>query len=73
MSESFEFDEPEVFTTGTEGPPGQRVFYLQVRHGGNVISVKLEKQQVAALGEHLARLVADLPPIEESEAPSDLE
>ena len=43
------FDEPTVFPVGTVGPPGQRVFYLQVGHGGSVATFKLEKQQVAAL------------------------
>ena len=27
MSESFDFSTPDLFTAGTIGPPGQRVFY----------------------------------------------
>jgi len=73
LSDSFEFDEPDVFTAGTEGPAGQRIFYLQVRNGPDVVSVKLEKQQVAALGEHLARLVSDLPTIAPEALPTDLD
>jgi uncharacterized repeat protein (TIGR03847 family) len=37
------------------------VFYLQARQGGRVVTLKLEKEQVGALGEYLAKLLADLP------------
>ena len=30
---SFDLPAPDVFTTGTVGPAGQRVFYLQARDG----------------------------------------
>lgn len=66
MSESFEFADPDHFCAGTIGPKGQRVFYLQVREGGAVVALKLEKQQVAALADYLERLLEDLP---ESRAP----
>ena len=48
-SASFEIDTPVVFTTGTTGEPGHRVFYLQAQGDGLVVSLKLEKQQVGAL------------------------
>ena len=54
MSLSFEFTDPDLFTAGAVGPPGQRVFYLQAREGGHLASLKLEKQQVAALADYLA-------------------
>ena len=60
---SFEFDEVERITAGTVGPPGQRVFYLQAAAGGQVVTLKLEKTQVAALAAYLTALLADLPPI----------
>lgn len=56
------FDEPTVFTVGTVGPPGQRVFYLQAGDATELVSVKLEKQQVQALSDYLSGLLADLPP-----------
>ena len=59
---SFELDSPDVFTTGTVGPPGQRVFYLQVRDGDLVVTVRCEKQQVAALAEYFDGLLEDLDP-----------
>ena len=61
MGERFELDDVEAFTAGTVGAPGQRVFYLQARSGSQVVSLRLEKQQVAALGEHLAQMLVDLP------------
>lgn len=64
MSDSYEFDTPEVFTAGTVGPPGQRTFFLQVRDGGAVASVKLEKEQVRALAQVLEGMLEDLPTAE---------
>ncbi len=61
MSSSYHLPDPEHFTTGAVGPPGQRTFYLQVAEAGEVVSFKLEKQQVAALAEYLGNLLADLP------------
>lgn len=64
------YEEPEVFTTGAVGEPGQRTFYLQAREGGDTTSVKLEKQQVMALAEYLGGLLHDLPaPDQVPEAP----
>lgn len=49
----FVFDRPDRFVAGTIGAPGQRQFYLQARKGGAVVSVALEKVQVAALATRL--------------------
>jgi uncharacterized repeat protein (TIGR03847 family) len=51
------FDPPERFVAGTVGPPGQRTFFLQARSGVRVVSVSLEKQQVAALSERIDELL----------------
>lgn len=72
MTTSFAFEEVESFTAGTVGEPGNRIFYLQVRSGGVVTSFRLEKQQVAALAEHLGRVLADLPATEPAIADMDL-
>jgi uncharacterized repeat protein (TIGR03847 family) len=61
MSPSFDLGEVDAFTAGTVGAPGQRIFYLQARADGQVVTVKCEKQQVAALGQYLERLLQDLP------------
>lgn len=62
MSSSFEIPEVDHLTTGAIGPPGQRVFYLQARHGAQVMTLRLEKAQVAALVAYLAGMLADMPP-----------
>ncbi|HEX3393198.1 MAG TPA: DUF3090 domain-containing protein [Acidimicrobiales bacterium] len=61
MSTSFEIPEVDVITTDAIGPPGQRVFYLQARQGSQVVSLRLEKTQVAALVAYLVTLLSDLP------------
>lgn len=60
MSELHVLERPEKVTVGTVGPPGQRVFYLQAKEGWTVVTLKVEKQQVAALAEHLGELLKDL-------------
>ena len=49
----FIFDDPDRFLAGTVGEPGARAFYLQARKGGSLVSVGLEKVQVAALAERM--------------------
>ena len=61
MSDSFQLAEPDHFTTGTVGVPGQRVFYVQARERRKLVTLKCEKEQVSALAEYLAGLVAKLP------------
>ena len=73
----FFFDPPDRFVAGTVGQPGERTFFLQASGSGNVISVALEKIQVAALAERLEELLetvrrttdADVPVV----APRELE
>jgi uncharacterized repeat protein (TIGR03847 family) len=75
MSSSFEMPELDVLTAGTIGPPGQRVFFIQARRGTEVVSLRLEKQQVAAMADYLAGMLEELAPPEPSTRPSaaDLE
>ncbi len=61
MAPSFDFEAPDFFTTGTVGVPGRRTFYLQAREAGSVVTLKLEKEQIRALAEYLAKLLNDLP------------
>ena len=70
-----EFDFPNVdrFTAGAIGPPGQRVFYMQALAGNELVTLQLEKTQVAALAEYLAQLLADLPAPDSMSVPSELE
>jgi uncharacterized repeat protein (TIGR03847 family) len=55
-----EFDPPERFVAGTVGEPGARTFFLQARSGPRLISVALEKQQVAVLAERIDELLDEV-------------
>jgi uncharacterized repeat protein (TIGR03847 family) len=54
------FDPPERFVAGTVGRPGDRTFFLQARDGPRVVSIVLEKVQVAVLADRLAELLSEL-------------
>ncbi len=54
------FDPPERFVAGTVGEPGDRTFFLQAREGARIVSVALEKVQVAVLAERLGQLLGEL-------------
>src|SRR5688572_2339777 len=56
----YSFDTPDRFICGAIGQPGQRTFYLQAAKGDRVVSVALEKAQVAVLAERLATLLLAL-------------
>ncbi len=72
MSESFDISAPDHFTAGAVGEPGLRVFYLQARGEGVLATLKVEKQQVAALADYLAGILDDLPNVDDDELPQDL-
>lgn len=55
-----EFDPPERFVAGTVGEPGGRTFFLQARSGTRMVSVALEKQQVAVLAERIDELLDEV-------------
>jgi uncharacterized repeat protein (TIGR03847 family) len=73
MSSSFDLDAPDHFTAGTIGEPGHRVFYLQARGSGVVVSLRLEKQHVSALADYLAGILEDLPTVDPEDVPTDLD
>jgi uncharacterized repeat protein (TIGR03847 family) len=61
MSNSFDLSAVQRLTVGTVGGVGKRTFYLQARQDDQLVTLKLEKQQVGALAEALIELLADLP------------
>ena len=61
MSSSFDLGDVDASPWARWARPGRRVFYLQAVSGTQVVSLKLEKQQVAALVTYLATLLSDLP------------
>jgi len=60
MSQSYDYEKPDLFTTGAVGEPGQRTFYIQARERGQLLTFKCEKEQVRALGEYLGGIVTKL-------------
>lgn len=60
MSASFDLVAPDHFTAGAVGPSGERVFYLQGREAGTVVTLRAEKEQVRALGVFLGKLLDKL-------------
>jgi uncharacterized repeat protein (TIGR03847 family) len=52
-----EFDPVDSIAAGAVGEPGQRAFYIQAEKDGQVLSVLVEKQQVAMLAERVQMLL----------------
>jgi uncharacterized repeat protein (TIGR03847 family) len=52
-----EFDPVDSIGAGAVGEPGQRAFYIQAEKNGQVLSVLVEKQQVAMLAERVRILL----------------
>jgi uncharacterized repeat protein (TIGR03847 family) len=61
MGVYYDFDEVDAFTVAAPGPPGQRMFLLQVRRGNTRLTVKCEKQQAGAISEYLRKVLSDAP------------
>jgi uncharacterized repeat protein (TIGR03847 family) len=60
VSDEFLISDPHVFSAGTEGVPGERIFLLFVSYEEGSLSVKVEKQQVAMMASYLAGIVREL-------------
>ncbi len=58
----FRFDDPDRFLTGTVGAPGDRAFFLQARQGAAVVTLAVEKVQVAALAARIIEVADALAP-----------
>ena len=71
----YDYGLPDRFVAGTVGQPGNRTFFLQARRGNSLVSVVLEKVQVAVLAERLTLLLAEVArlgvPVPEALAPAD--
>lgn len=70
----FDYDPPDRFVAGTVGQAGSRTFFLQARARGTgpvpvVVSVALEKQQVATLAEKVEELLDEVVRRSGGEAP----
>ena len=56
----YDYGLPDRFVAGTVGAPGNRTFFLQARDGTRIVSVALEKVQVAVLAQRLGDLLEEL-------------
>lgn len=56
----FLFDPVERFIVGTVGAPGERTFFIQARTGSRLISVALEKAQVAAIADRVLQILREI-------------
>lgn len=61
MSPSLDLGDLDRFAVGARGSVGRRTFLLQCQTGSALLTLKVEKQQVAVLAEYLGRLLRDLP------------
>ncbi len=68
----FAFDKPNRFVVGTVGQPGEREFYLQAVQEQRVVSVALEKVQVALLAQRLGELLNEASKRLGAEVPEDV-
>jgi uncharacterized repeat protein (TIGR03847 family) len=60
MSRIFLFDPVERFVVGTVGIPGERTFFIQARTGSRLVSVSLEKAQVAAIADRVLQILREI-------------
>jgi len=60
MSQIFLFDPVERFVVGTVGAPGERTFFIQARTGSRLVSVALEKTQVAAIADRVLQILREI-------------
>ncbi len=51
------FDPVDTIAAGAVGEPGHRTFFIQAQRGGQVLSVLVEKEQVAVLSERMGHLL----------------
>ncbi len=60
MTGEHDLGAPSLFSVGTSGEVGNRLFLLHVEQGSTSLTMKVEKQQVAVLASYLARIVREL-------------
>ncbi len=73
MDPSFDFVPVDRLSVGTIGQVGKRTFLLQVKQQDNLITLKIEKAQVAALAEYLVQLLQEVQKPNDFEPSPDLE
>jgi uncharacterized repeat protein (TIGR03847 family) len=72
MAQDYDLDPVEALSTGAIGQPGQRVFYLQARAAGDIVTLQIEKVQLEALLVRLGELLESLDPSADAPPAADL-
>ncbi len=60
MARTIDLNPVSAITADAMGQPGQRVFYLQARHGPTTITIETEKEQVRALALGIHQFLEEL-------------
>ena len=60
MPEEIEIDPADFITIGTIGPPGQRIFHLQVMQERQLVTLIIEKEQATALAEGIMSILNEI-------------
>lgn len=60
MNVRYVFEQPTRVTVGTVGPVGERLFVLQAREARQLMTIKVEKVQMASLATYLGRMLRQL-------------
>ena len=60
MTRNLDLNPVTAITTDAVGQPGQRVFYMQARHGLTTITIETEKEQVRALALGIHQFLEEL-------------
>ena len=60
MAIDYEYDPVDFVTVGTIGAPGQRVFHLQAKREGDLLTLIIEKEQAETLSTSITSLLEEL-------------
>ena len=66
MSLYRDYESADAFSAGVVGQPGARTFFLQIGDTSEVLSIKCEKQQIAALAAFIRKTLDDAPAVSAS-------
>ena len=58
-----DYQSADAFTAGVVGLPGARTFFLQIGDDSEVLSIKCEKEQIAALAAFIRKTLDDAPSV----------
>lgn len=63
-----DYESADAFTAGVIGLPGARTFFLQIGDTSDLLSIKCEKEQIAALASFIRKTLDDAPAVSDRTA-----